>query len=154
MFPTRWYYPTIEWYPNRPIMFSTRWYFPTAEWYSNQMIFQPPNDIPTSWYPNRPIMFPTRWYSNHRMIFQPADIPTIEWYSTHIMILQLENYWGFSQNRWFLKQNGHFFARSSRRIYRILSNVQDIRRKWAKIGPFSPNISGPFLWLPNLKNEF
>ena len=30
-------------------------------------------------------------------------------------------------------------------------HVKDIRRKWAKIGPFLPKIWGPFLWLSHLK---
>ena len=48
------------------------------------------------------------------------------------------------ENSRFLDKNGPFFARRSRRNYMILSNAQDIRRKWADIGPFCLKLRGHF----------
>ena len=64
-----------------------------------------------------------------------------------------------AQNRRLLGQNGPFFARSSssssssKRNYINPTNLADIRRKWAKFGPFYPKKLGPFFWLSPLKKR-
>ena len=67
------------------------------------------------------------------------------------------------RNRRFPKQNGPFVARSRSSIstntrsspnYMISTNVKDIRRNWAKIGPFFPKIRGHFYGFRRSKSAF
>ena len=61
------------------------------------------------------------------------------------------------KNRRFLNRNGPFFSarsRSSRRNNMILANVQDIRRKWAKIGLFFLKFGGHFIGIRAKKTRF
>ena len=58
----------------------------------------------------------------------------------------------FAQNRRFLEQNVLSPPRrSSSPNYRIPMRVEDIRRRWANFGPFSPKMWAPFLWLSRLE---